>query len=185
MPRIGGREIRVARSRKAQVLPGPFAVAAIRSLHRHEVQVVRMEGKNAQQSRQARQVAVDDLPSRYGTRPWRQSSRWPEDSSCMATSRSTGVTTFPLARIERQACRSGSHHPSRGRSRWPGWWKFALRVGGHPGGICCAFGELALVRADRLAVDAGDALDLSLAGPGLQQSAQGGLQMRLQDVHSS
>jgi hypothetical protein len=61
VPRIGRLEIRVARFREAQGLPGPFAVAAIHGLHRYEVQVVCVEAKNAQQPRQARQVAVDNL----------------------------------------------------------------------------------------------------------------------------
>jgi hypothetical protein len=57
-------------------------------------------------------------------------------------------------------------------------------VGGRGGGICRCRGEALLVRADRLAIDPGDALDLSLAGPGFEQGPDGRLQVRLQDVHS-
>ncbi len=65
---------------------------------------------------------------------------------------------------------------SRRRSRWPGWGNLLRRagahpsgVGGHPGGSCRGGGgESLLVRADRLAIDPRDPLDLSLAGAGLQ-----------------
>ena len=53
-----------------------------------------------------------------------------------------------------------------------------------PGEFAAAAGEALLVGADRLAVDAGDALDLALAGAGVQQGPDGRLQVRLQDVHS-
>ena len=59
------------------------------------------------------------------------------------------------------------------------------QVGGHAGGSCRGGGgESLLVRADRLAINPRDPLDLSLAGAGLQQCSDRCLQMRLQDVHS-
>ena len=55
---------------------------------------------------------------------------------------------------------------------------------GHPGGICRHGSKTLLVSADRLAIDAGDALDLPLALPGAQQGPNGRLPMRLQDIDS-
>src|SRR2546425_4178229 len=70
------------------------------------------------------------------------------------------------------------------RRRWPGWRKLNRGAGGHPGGVRRGCGEALVVRADGLAVDAGNALDLALAGAGVQQGPDGRLQVRLQDVHS-
>ena len=53
-----------------------------------------------------------------------------------------------------------------------------------PGEFAAAAAKRFWYAADRLAIDARDALDLSLAGPGVQQGPDGRLQVRLQDVHS-
>lgn len=56
-------------------------------------------------------------------------------------------------------------------SRWSGWgWgNLKLRAGGHPGGICLLSGKAQLIRADRLAIDPGCALNLALTPARLQQ----------------
>ena len=76
-------------------------------------------------------------------------------------------------------------------SRWPGWGNLSPRrrgcrfsPGGQPGGIYTLSLKSALVGPDGLAVNPRDALDLALAAPLLQQRGDGGLLVRLQDVHS-
>jgi hypothetical protein len=85
-----------------------------------------------------------------------------------------------LASRGRGRCHRGQWRCQR-RRRWPGWGNLLRRagghprgVGGHPGGICrSGGGEPLLVAADRLAIDPRDALDLALAGAGLQQGPDG------------
>ena len=80
--------------------------------------------------------------------------------------------------------RTPRHSAAGAGGRGGGIW-LAPGAGGHPGGICLPRQrEALLVTADRLAIDPRDALDLALAGAGLQQGRDGCLQMRLQDVHS-
>ena len=94
-----------------------------------------------------------------------------------------GVAPQPQLRLDESPVRLARRHRHPRRCRWPGWRSLRYRVGGHPGGICRSSHPL-LVAADRLAIDPGHALDLALAGPGLQQRPDRRLQMQLQDVHS-
>jgi len=104
-----------------------------------------------------------------------------------------GVATQPKLGLDEGAvgfagrCRwrnSGRRHcrrHGRSRCRWPGWGNLLRRAGGHPqgagghpGGICrSGSGEPLLVTADRLAIDPREALDVTLAGAGLQQGPDG------------
>lgn len=83
---------------------------------------------------------------------------------------------FALGRRQR-------HGQNRG-GRWPGWGNLLQPVGGHPGGICTQALELALVRPDGLAVNARHTGNLMLGLAQTQQGKDGGLFVRLQDVHS-
>ena len=88
-----------------------------------------------------------------------------------------GVASQPQLRLNeaamRLARRGARRSDRRQRSRWAPWGNLRFRAGGHPGGICRRGGKALLVRADRLAVDPRDALDLSLAGPRVQQGPDG------------
>src|SRR6266481_5320577 len=97
-----------------------------------------------------------------------------------------GVASPAQLLLDERPVRLARRHRAGGRRRrWPGWRNLLRQAGGHPGGICPLGGQALLVRADRLAVDPRDPLDLSLARPALKQRAQGRLQMRLQGVHSN
>src|SRR6266481_681087 len=97
-----------------------------------------------------------------------------------------GVASPAQLLLDERPVRLARRHRAGGRRRrWPGWRNLLRQAGGHPGGICPLGGQALLVRADRLAVDPRDPLDLSLARPALQERAQGRLQMRLQGVHSN
>jgi len=80
------------------------------------------------------------------------------------------------------------HRHGCGKSRWPGWGNLTdcrRRAGGHPGAVCPLLGGKALlVGADGVTGNARNPLDLSLAGIGLEQRPNRGLQVWLQNVHS-
>ena len=79
----------------------------------------------------------------------------------------------------------GCHWRSnRQRSRWPGWSSLTGWVGGRPGAVGQISSKTLLVKPNGVARNAGDALNLALAGTALEQCPDGGLQMWFQDVHS-